>query len=65
MKTKEIIKSVIINRTFKVDITQDKDSFNGLVYRGENLVCCVAAGLHEGIDMVVIKAIDKTSNLKN
>ena len=41
---------------YEIRIRKTYDSFNGLVYRNNFLIGCVAAGLKEGRDKVIEKA---------
>ena len=65
MKTANIIRSEKFG-SFRIDVTKSSDSYNALIYKGdgiENLVGCVAIGIHQNIDEIFEKAKVKLSTL--
>ena len=58
MKTNDKIKTVEVNG-FRIEISKAHDSYNGIIYQGDNLIGAVAVGLHEGVDKLIDKAKNK------
>ncbi len=61
MQTRKIIATHKLGQ-FTVDVTQSSDSFNGLIYRGKELIGCVAIGLHEEQEVLIQKALKKIND---